>query len=216
MSKKAKLINIFKTFKTEYESVQSKVTGIRNSESYTEEGKQQECNAVLDAFAGTVRQYHDQATAIINDGMQALDDSWNAQDAKHLNDGAYQAGLSNVIKMLELDAVKDVGAIKNIINNYSSDPTATEVIRALLAKSSDEDVRSCASFIAVNNREESKRLLIQLRNNIDKYISIAALKNMAVKAWNKFNSANTSDVITSLDSMTDFVNTRLNDDLSLK
>ena len=68
-------------------------------------------------------------------------------------------------------------------------------------------------MIPPDNREHNIKLLRQLNGNVDKYITINAVAT-ASKAWNSFNQGLTG-VSASMDSMVEFCEKRLNDDLSL-
>lgn len=168
---------------------------------------------LLDNFEPIVQQDHDEAVKIINQGLEALATVWKNSSAGKLTDSGYQAGLSNVIKALELGAIREKDDIQNIIDTYAGDFNALAMIKKILKNSNDETLVLYASMVPEDNRDKNKRLLNQLKGNVDTYMNVNALKN-ASKAWNSFNQGLTG-VSASMDSMAEFVETKLGDDLEL-
>ena len=213
MSKKTELINLFKEFKNRYETVQARVEEIRKSEAYTEIGREQAITQLLDGFAPTVQLYHDKAIAAIDQGLEGLAEKWRKGSTGKLFDAGYQAGLSNVVKMLEMGAITEKEDVKNIIDTYTGDYSALALIKTVLVKSEHHILRDCALLIPADNREYNRRLLGQLRDNVDQNINISTLQAVS-KSWNSFNQGLTS-VSISMDSMAQFVADRLGDNLEL-
>lgn len=213
MSKKTELINIFSEYKSRYEAVQAKVMEINKSVAYTPVGREQAISQAITEFAPTVQLYHDKAVGVIDAGLGALAEKWKNSSAGKLADGGYQAGLANVIKMLEIGAVREQDDVQNIIDTYAGDFNALAAIREILKQSKYESLQNYATLIPADNRSKNKRLLAQLRGNVDKYININTVQS-ASKSWNTFNQGLTG-VSMSLDSMSQFVTDRLGDDFEL-
>lgn len=203
MSKKTELINLFKEFKNRYETVQIQADEIRKSAAYTEIGREQAIKQLLDGFAPTVQLYHDKAVAAIDQGLEGLAERWKKGSTGKLFDAGYQAGLSNVVKMLEMGAVTEKEDVQNIIDTYTGDYSALALIKTVLTKSEHPTLRDSALLIPVDNREYSRRLLGQLRDNVDQNMNIYT-----------FNQGMTS-VSMSMDSFVQFVPDRLGDNLEL-
>jgi len=211
MSKKTELIKAFKDYKTRYEAVQAKRGEIDKSTLYTPEGRADAIEKLLADFAPTVQMYHDKAVEIIDTGLVALAEKWKKSSTGKLMDSGYQAGLSNVIKMLELGTVQGRDDLQNIIDTYAGDFNALAVIKKVLENSGNKVLQDV--LMPEDNREKNKQLLTQLRGNIDRNISNETLKSFS-KEWNAFNQGFV-DVSVSMDSMAEFVETRLADDLEL-
>ena len=211
MSKKANLIKLFGEFKDRYNSLQAKLNEIRQSSAYTDIGKEQAINKLMEEFKPTVQLYHDKALEHIDGGLAALQEKWKANSAGRLSDAGYQLGLANVLKMLEAGAIRDVDDMKNIIDTYKNDFNAMATIKSLISRSSQ--AMEFAGIIPVDNREYNKQLLGQLRNNVDLHIN----PSMMVTGTAAYEAADQgfNPVSMAMDSMADFVDTRLNDDLSL-
>ncbi|MDF2951741.1 MAG: hypothetical protein K0S18_1324 [Anaerocolumna sp.] len=210
MSKKAELIKIFQEFKDRYNAVQARVTEVRQSDAYTVTGKEQSIGKIMEEFKPTVQLYHDKAIAAIDTGLAALMEKWKANSAGRLADAGYQIGLGNVIKMVEAGAINDRDDMQNIIDTYKDDYNAMATIKNILPKS--EQTMEFAGLIPVDNREYNKKLLGELRNNVDLHMN----PSMAEMGFNTgYPLLGASSTAMSMDSMAEFVNSRLADDLSL-
>jgi len=203
MSKKTELINLFKEFKNRYETVQAQVAQIQRNVAYTEIGREQAVKQLLDSFAPTVQLYHDKAIAAIDQGLEGLAERWKKGSTGKLFDAGYQAGLANVVKMLEMGAVTEKEDVQNIIDTYMGDYSALALIKTVLAKSESIALKDCALLIPADNREYNRRLLGQLRDNVDQSMNIYT-----------FNQGLAS-VSMSIDGMIQFVTDRLGDNLEL-
>lgn len=213
MSKKTELINLFKEFKNRYETVQAQADEIRKSEAHTEIGREQALKQLLDGFAPTVQLYHDKAVAAIDQGLEGLAERWKKGSTGKLFDAGYQAGLTNVVKMLEMGAVTEKEDVQNIIDTYTGDYSALALIKTVLVNSDKEVLKDCALLIPADNREYNRRLLGQLRDNVDQNINISTLQAVS-KSWNSFNQGLIGDPM-SIDGMIQFVTDRLGDNLEL-
>lgn len=213
MNKKAELIKVFKEYKVTYETLQAQVQEINKSESYTQVGREAAVSKLLGEFAPVVEMYRNRAIDIIDTGVDALAEKWRKNSTGKLMDSGYQAGLANVMKMLEMGAVKEREDIKNIIDNYAGDFNALAVLREILLKSKNKALHECVSLVPLDNREKNKELLAQLKGNVHKYINISAVQSVS-RSWNMFNQGLTS-VSMSMDSMAQFVQDRLGDNLEL-
>lgn len=203
MSKKTELINLFKEFKNRYETVQAQVEGVRKNVAYTEIGREQAIKQLFDGFAPTVQLYHDKAIAAIDQGLEGLAERWKKGSTGKLFDAGYQSGLSNVVKMLEMGAVTEKEDVQNIIDTYTGDYSALALIKTVLAKGGNIALKDCALLIPVDNREYNRRLLGQLRDNVD--------QNMNIYTFNQ----GMAGVSMSMDSFVQFVTDRLGDNLEL-
>jgi hypothetical protein len=203
MNKKTELINLFKEFKNRYETVQVQVAEVQRNVAYTEIGREQAVKQLLDGFAPTVQLYHDKAIAAIDQGLEELAERWKKSSTGKLFDAGYQAGLSNVVKMLEMGAVTEKEDVQNIIDTYMGDYSALALIKAVLIMSENIALKDCALLIPADNREYNRRLLGQLRDNVDQ----------SMRIYN-FNQG-VSSVSMSLDGMIQFVTDRLGDNLEL-
>lgn len=203
MSKKTELINLFNEFKNRYETVQAQVAQIQRNVAYTEIGREQAVKQLLDSFAPTVKLYHDKTIAAIDQGLEVLAEQWKKGSTGKLFDAGYQAGLANVVKMLEMGAVTEKEDVQNIIDTYTGDYSALALIKTVLAKSENIALKDCALLIPADNREYNRRLLGQLRDNVDQTMNIYT-----------FNQGLAS-VSMSMNSFVQFVTDRLGDNLEL-
>ncbi len=200
-------------YKAHYGVIQAEVIKINENADYTPEGRNKALAELLEKYKPLVVAHHDKATDIIDKGLEALAEKWKKNSTGKLTDAGYQAGLANVIKMLELGAIREKDDLQNIVDTYKEDFSAMAVIKKVLKKSGLEELRNCAVMIPDDNRERNKKLLNQLKENVDRYINLEMLKRYT-KMWNAYNRG-VSDVSVSMDSMADFVETKLGDNLEL-
>ena len=201
MSKKTELINLFKEFKNQYETVQAQVAEIQRNVAYTEIGREQAVKQLLDSFAPTVQLYRDKSITAIDLGLEGLAERWKKGSTGKLFDAGYQAGLSNVVKMLEMGAITEKEDVQNIIDTYMGDYSALALIKTVLTKSENIALKDCALLIPVDNREYNRRLLGQLRDNVDQSMNIYTF--------------NQGMALMSIEGMIQFVTDRLGDNLEL-
>ncbi len=198
MSKKSELLNIIESYKEKQEVFSNKVTGILRNAELSQEGKGKRVNELIGPFEAIAQNAHDKAIQILDSGIEALEKKWRDNSAGKLNDSNYQIGLANTIKMIETGAITNKEDFKNIIEVYKDDYNALATIRNLLG--TDKDRLELFTLIPKDNREYNKKALNDLRNNIESYI----------------NPFNIKDSLTmSLDSMLQFIDTRLKDDFTI-
>lgn len=214
MTKKQQLIENLKGFKAAYEKMQEEKKKIDSDLGYTQEGKARLISELMEKYEPIVKKYHDTANQIIEDGIVALNKTWSEQITTRLTDIGYQMGLQNTLEMFKNDLINRPEDAAAIIEVYRRDfPTALELIKKAALQGKEEKTRKYADLIPVDNREYNIKLLKQLSGNVDKYITINAVF-VTSKAWNSFNQGLTG-VSASMDSMVEFCENRLNDDLSL-
>lgn len=112
--------------------------------------------------------------------------------------------------MIEFGAIHDRDDMYNIIETYKDDFNAMATIKNILSK--DPQNLEFVGIIPLDNREYNKKLLGDLRSNVELLMN-PGMTVMGMKTGYPLLGA--SSVSLSMDRMTDFVNTRFNDDLSL-
>lgn len=198
MSKKSELVNIIEGYKGKQEVFKNKITEISGNIELSQEGAEKRINELAGPFEVVAQNTHDRAIQILNDGIAALEKRWRDNSTGKLKDSNYQIGLANTIKMIETGAITNKEDFKNIIEVYKDDYNALATIKNLLG--TDKDKLELYTLIPKDNREYNKKALNDLRNNIESYI----------------NPFNIKDSLTmNLESMINFINTRLKDDLSI-
>ena len=213
MTPKRQLIDIFTGYKAAYETMQREKQQIDSDPYTTPAGKETRMQELFNRYKATVQGYHDKAAEAVNNGIAGLNEKWVSTLKGKITDAGYQIGLQNVLVMIENKAISRPEDMQAVVETYKGDYTALALIRHRLLKSDDTNIRAYASEIPSSNRSRNISLLEQLKANIDKYITINAVQ-AASKSWNVFNQGLT-DVSASMDSMTQFLQTKLNDDLSL-
>lgn len=211
MSKKCELIQELQNFKNAYEILEKNVKSKKENGIYTEIGLENEINGLLSSVEGSIQSTHDKLLTIVDKGLEALENKWRGATVSRLADGGYQAGLTNVIKMLEMEAITDQNDIRNIIAIYAGDYNALAMLKKTLLNSENEVMQSYAFEISKDYRNDTRRLLEKVRSNIDKSINIYAVAE-SVKGQNE----GFSSLSFTLEGMISFVKDRLKDDLEVQ
>ncbi|MGN0025460.1 MAG: hypothetical protein ACI33I_00455 [Clostridium sp.] len=198
MSKKTELLNVIENYKRSQEGFKNKVNALNENTDLSQEGRDKRVNELGKEFYPAVQRAYDNAIKVLDSGVEALEQKWRNNTTGRLKDSNYQIGLANAIKMIETGSITNKEDFKNIINVYKDDYNALATIKNLLG--TDKDKLELYTLIPKDNREYNKKALNDLRNNIESYI----------------NPFNIKDSLTmNLESMINFINTRLKDDLSI-
>lgn len=196
MSKKSELLNVIEEYRRQQELFKSKVTEIESRQYLMQEGKEIEIEKIATPFTEVAQNAQNRDLEILNSGIEALEKKWRDNSTGRLTDSNYQIGLANTIKMIEAGAITNQEDFKNIINTYKDDYNALATIENLLGLDHPE----LAVLIPKDNREYNKKALNDLRNNIGKYIDPYSIRE---------------SLTMSLLGIIDFINTRLEDDLTI-
>lgn len=196
MSKKSELLNVIEEYRRQQELFKSKVTEIESRQYLMQEGKEIEIEKIATPFTEVAQNAQNRDLEILNSGIEALEKKWRDNSTGRLTDSNYQIGLANTIKMIEAGAITNQEDFKNIINTYKDDYNALATIENLLGLDHPE----LAVLIPKDNREYNKKALNALRNNIGKYIGPYSIRE---------------SLTMSLLGIIDFINTRLEDDLTI-
>ena len=198
MSKKSELLNVIESYKRKQESFKSKVDEIKNNKELTPEGKEKRINHIAAPFETIAQNAHDKAIGILDKAIEGLEEKWRVNSTGKLLDSNYQIGLSNILKMIEAGAITNKQDFKNIIDIYKDDYNALATIRSLLE--GDSNNLELLMLIPKDNREYNRKVLSDLRKNIESYI-------------NPFNIKHSLSI--SLGGMIQFIIDRLRDDFTV-
>lgn len=195
MSRKSELINVIKGYKEKHEQFKSKVDGLQGSTELTPEGIRKRVNEMAASFEVIAQSSHDKALEILDKGMEELESKWRKNSVGKLSDLNYQIGLANTIKMIETGAITDKDDFKNIIEVYKDDYNALATIGKLVASNIE-----LSAELPKDNRQYNKKVLNDLRSNIEKYINPSNILNSMTMA---------------LESLIQFIQVRLQDDFTV-
>lgn len=211
MSRKTELIQLLEQYRKQYVTLQKQVAEARGNTAYTEEGRGQVITKLLDSFSPTAAQCHDRVVGLVDSGLAAMSEKWRQGSTGKIQDAGYQAGLANTIKMLEMGVIREKEDIQNIIDSFTGDFNALAVIRKVLEQSTDEAISGCAMMVPKDNREQTRRLLGQLKNNMDRDISIQAACDALHTQYNQ----DFDPVPLGIGGMLQFITDRLDENLEL-
>lgn len=175
MSRKSELINGMRNYQARQEEFKEKITSISRSLDFTPVGAAQRIEELSKPFEEVAVKSHDKVVSIIDGGLKALEDKWRANSTGKLKDSAYQIGLANTIKMIEAGAITDKEDFKNIIEVYKDDYNALSTIRNILGTDTSEI--ELKMMIPNDSRAYNKKLLNDLRKNVDAYINPLVVKD---------------------------------------
>jgi len=195
MSRKSELINVIKGYKEKHEQFKSKVDGLQGSTELTPEGIRKRVNEMAASFEVIAQSSHDKALEILDKGMEELESKWRKNSVGKLSDLNYQIGLANTIKMIETGAITEKEDFKNIIEVYKDDYNALATIGKLVSTNIE-----LSAELPKDNRQYNKKVLNDLRSNIEKYI----------------NPSNILDSMSmAMESLIQFIQVRLQDDFTV-
>ncbi|MCH5300953.1 MAG: hypothetical protein J1E56_06505 [Ruminococcus sp.] len=207
MSKKTEILNIISSYQKSYNEALNTIKTICSSSEYTEEGKEQKISETLNTLHSLCTACHDTVISLIDTATENMKTEWRNKSTGRLNDTDYQLGLSNTLKMLEMNAIYSEDDIKNIVDTYKDDYNAMSAIRSLVNKNTNGfENANIIALIPNDNREKNISLLNQLKSNVDKYISSSAFPN-------SFGTETMTAL--GIEGMSAFVSERLSDDLQL-
>ena len=210
---KKTIVDALQGFKNEYQGAQAKAAAINADPAYSPEGKEQKLAQVSTDLNTKAQKYRDTAISAVDAGIQGLKQKWGAGLAQHLTDAGYQIGLANTLEAIKSGSITRPEDAQAIIEVYKGDQIALSSLRNAFLKSGKETDKDFATLIPTDSRDRNIQLLEQLKENINRYI-VADVRSGKGKAWGGFNQSNVG-VVASMDGMSEFVNTSLNDDLSL-
>lgn len=211
MNRKTELLNQLQSFKTAYETLEKNIREKRESELYTEVGLEQETDRLLSSISDSVQGMHDRMIETVSKGLEQLEERWRAATVGKLTDSGYQSGLSNAVKMLELEAVTDQKDVAHLIAAYQGDFNAMEVFRRILLNCQNEELRASVLKIPKDRREETRGLLARLQERIEEYVNIHAVEEGVKGQLSGFTS-----VSLSVEGLIVFVRDRLGEDLEVQ
>ena len=207
MSRKTELLSLFDGYKARFVADRKKVDEVTRSTQYTPEGKADQINKIVAEFAPVAQTYRDQAVALIDGGLQALQANRKRGSVERLTDAGYQAGLANALKMLEAGAYSQPEDVQALLDVYKGDFAALRMISKVLSNSENDALKDLAVQVPADNYEQGKTLLTRLQNSIREYFQADCLT--------KSPSLESPGAELGVDSMSNFVTDRLTNDLEL-
>lgn len=210
MSKKTELLNVIQNYKKSQEGFENKVNELNENTDLSQEGRDKRVNELGKEFYPVAQRAYDNAIKVLDSGIEALEQKWRNNTTGKLTDSNYQIGLANAIKMIETGSITNKEDFKNIINVYKDDYNALATIKNLLG--TDSDKVGLLVLIPKDTREYNRKLLNDLRNNIERYIN-------PINTMNSFDIKDEligqNSLTMALDGVVQFINTRLKEDFTI-
>ena len=175
MGRKTDLFSNFEIMKEHIQGYQKEVDRIRNSDLMTEKAQDEKIGELNSKYEPVIEHLRDDSLSILEAARQSFTKDFKAGTIDRLTDQGYQAGLANVLKMLELKAV-DAADFPQIVEAYKYDRAALQAIRAIV-QGYDEDRRKEFELqIPGEGRKETERLLDMAAADITEWISLKSLQ----------------------------------------
>lgn len=176
MGAKQDLLRVYDQMKILVDGFQNRVRDIRSDTDLTETGKENAIRELIRSKESQIDALHSEAREIVGNALVSIRAAWKAGSVGRLKDGAYQAGLSNALKMVEVRAV-DIMSFPELIEVYQDDVNALAAFRNIISSSYPEDMRrEYMKLIPGDTRRNTEQTLEQIRSDIDAYISRNALQ----------------------------------------
>jgi len=173
MSIKTELAGVYNSYMRKLTEAINQVKNVTSNGEYTPDGQRVQLDAINKAFVNDVTFFRDRALSYINQADQRFKDSKKTNTASNLRNGEYQAGLSNVLKILEAGAIDDNDFI-NIIEVYKNDSIALSAIKTVVLK--NEKLRNMSGYIPTTDLDQIS-IFETLRKNTRKYVTELSMHN---------------------------------------
>jgi hypothetical protein len=143
------------------------------SGEYTLDGQHVQLEAINRSFINDVTFFKNQALGYIDQAEQRYKDIKKSNAVGNLRNGEYQAGLTNVLKILETGTMED-DDFSNIIEVYKNDSIALNAIKTAVLK--NERMRNMAGYIPSSDLDQISTFEA-LRKNTRKYVTEISMYN---------------------------------------
>ncbi|MDF2537711.1 MAG: hypothetical protein K0S76_732 [Herbinix sp.] len=173
MSIKSNLVSIYNSYKRRLTDAISQVNYVMTSGEYTIDGQHVQLEAINRSFINDVTFFKNQALGYIDQAEQIYKDSKKYNTVSNLKNGEYQAGLANVLKILETGTMED-DDFSNIIEVYKNDSIALNAIKTVVLK--NERMRNMSGYIPTNDLDQINAFEV-LRKNTKKYTTEISMYN---------------------------------------
>lgn len=173
MGRKTDLFTNFDIFRGHIDGYSVERDRIQNSDMMTAKAKDAKIQELNDKYQPVIDHIRDDSLSIIGAAKNSFAEAFQAGTVAKLTNQGYQAGLANVLKMLEMHSIS-AAYFPQIVNAYRDDRAALEAIRAIVDRY-DEDMK--AGFdIPGESRQESERLLDMAAADVTEWMTMKTLQ----------------------------------------
>lgn len=173
MSFKTDLLNTYRLYTNKLTDTIQQIEEVTASRSYTISGQQERIEEINKVFLDGATTLRSRALGTIDQAEQSYLAIKKLNAADTLKNGDYQAGLSNVLKILE-NGTMDQGDFTNIIDVYKNDSIALQAIKTVVMNNSK--AHDLMGFIPSTDQDQTSAFNM-LRKNTKKYTTAIAINN---------------------------------------
>ena len=199
---KKRLFEIFSKITALVNDYKEKARRIREDVELTPDGRKKRIDALKGSSLKQIEELREQALKVLAEARDKLQKDFVASGAV-LKDPGYQAGLMNVLKMLELHAVNPVFDFPVIIETYKGDQSAINAIKAICMKYDENHIDAFMKQIPADTRQITLNLYDQIEKDINQLASEKSLAENVNVSLNRSLQEN-------------YLYSKLNDDLMIE
>lgn len=173
MSFKSELQSVVTAYQNNLNSAIKQINETAEGGNYTPQGLENRVKEINVEFQATAEIYQERGLQIINQAEEYFKNRNQENTVNNLRDPGYQAGLANVLKLIEKGALsKD--DFKDVIAAYKDDALSMKSIRMALDETQNGAV--FAQYIPLS-REDNLEVFEKLRKNVRKFIRPVSANN---------------------------------------
>lgn len=173
MSFKSELQSVVTIYQNNLNSAIKQINEMAEGGNYTPQGLENRVREINAEFQATAEIYQERGLQIISQAEEYFKSKNQSNTVNNLRDPGYQAGLTNVLKMIEKGALSE-DDFKDVIAAYKDDALSMKSIRMALGENRNSAV--FAQYIPLS-REDKLEVFEQLRKNVAKFIRPVSVDN---------------------------------------
>lgn len=173
MSFKSELQSVVTIYQNNLNSAIKQINETAEGGNYTPQGLENRVKEINAEFQATAEIYQERGLQIISQAEEYFKSKNQSNTVNNLRDPGYQAGLTNVLKMIEKGILSE-DDFKDVIAAYKDDALSMKSIRMALGENRNGAVFS--QYIPLS-REDKLEVFEKLRKNVRKFIRPVSADN---------------------------------------
>lgn len=187
MSRKEEFLRILNNFNNKIIELDNSYESIRMSNDYSDSYKAH----LLDEKYQEIKQFRTDAsnslTAVIDDAVKAFNDKKQADTQARLNNQGYQAGLANIIRAIENNAVSHE-EIQGLYSTYKDDVIALKALNNAITRSGNPNIYPFAI-----QEDKTTDHLERTKQNIERHIKSSYETELGIAGIKYFIDSSLND-----------------------
>lgn len=174
MSFKSELQSVVTVYQNNLNSAIKQINETAEGGNYTPQGLENRVREINAEFQATAEIYQERGLQIISQAEEYLKSKNQENTVNNLRDPGYQAGLVNVLKMIEKGILSE-DDFKNVIAAYKDDALSMKSIRMALPMGKENG--AVLSQYIPPSLEDNLEVFEKLRKNVRKFIRPVSANN---------------------------------------